>query len=297
VPAIRSMLESAIREGGFTAKNIPSVAVHLTNGAASSTELAADVIKLDKKLIEQIESFLGQSGIPLEDGLKTLKADAASDAIIMTANGLEGSKQEVVIKIARQKGIFDYHPHIKDDWYANAIQTTFDSAAWPAQSIMVRIEPKMLPVDKAIEQLPVEMRQQATLDFNNAMYAKAKAKGLAARDVKPNNFGIPLDSGLITSVADILAHDPKVMDMDAMVIPPKGMAAIDYTPQIDPAPPKHIHELFHTPDKAVEGPKSMGTWVEKVTDTALPSLEKAVALKERMERLGLRQNTSAINKQ
>jgi hypothetical protein len=252
-------------------------------------------------LMKEVESFLHHAGIPVQDGLKMLKADAAADAVVLTAQGLEGTGRDVIIKISKEKGIFSNHPHLKEEWVSEGVQKMFPSALNNGETVMVRIEPRLLPVDKAIAALPPEMQQEATKKFNDAMYAKAKSKGLIARDVKPNNFGIPLDASA-QNIEDIVAH-AKIMDLDAIAIPTAQARAqmanpgVEYKAEAHTAPATHIDHILEGETKAADGP-GWSARMQKpapqaaVTEkpTAAPTLgDKYAALRARMESLGIKQ--------
>lgn len=259
MPALGSVIQTAVREGGFTAGNVPTVAAHLVGGVKSTAALAPKAITLNSGLMGQIESFLERAGVPVKQGLSVLKSDAAADAMVLTAKGLEGTGKEVAIKLTNRPGIFSEMPHLtgnplhlNEELLAPGVQEVFKSAQ-NGTPVLVRIEPLMQPVDKVIAALPVPDKQQAMQEFTAGMRSRIRAKGLADVDLKSNNFAIPRNSPPVTGVEDLLSRPVKIIDTDAVRIRAPEVVAqmaepVHYTPHYHESPPRHIDELFTPTD-------------------------------------------------
>jgi hypothetical protein len=259
MPGLGSFIQTAIREGSYTAGNVPTVAAHLVGGVKSTAALAPKTVTLNAGLMGKIEAFLEQAGVPVQKGLSMLKSDAAADAIVLTAKGLEGTGKEVAIKLTNRPGIFADMPHIKgnmlhlnEELMAPGVHGAFTSVQ-NGSSLLVRIEPLMEPVDKVIAAMPAADKQAAMQGFTEGMRTRIRAKGLADIDLKANNFAIPRGSPPVTSVEDLLSRPVKIIDTDAVRIrTPEVMAQmaepVHYKPVFHDAPPQHIDQLFAAPE-------------------------------------------------
>jgi hypothetical protein len=254
------VIQAAVKAGGFTANvvertpKVPSVAVHLAGRVKDGAALLPEAINLNPGLMTEIEAFLASAGVPVERGLKVLKADAAADALVLTAEGLEGSGREVVIKLTNKLGIHTQMPHlagnalhIQEPMMADAVQTTVKSAL-NGEPVLVRIEPMMQPADKVLETLPGDKLQMMD-KFREEMKRRVNAKGLADIDLKANNFAIARNAPPVKDLDDLLSRDLRIIDPDSIRIRRPEITAqmanpIQYQPAYHPNPPKHIDELF-----------------------------------------------------
>jgi|GEM_PF-2592842 len=259
VTQIGKAIENALHAAGnFTGGKIPTVAVHLVGGVKSTKSLAAGGIKLNEGLMRQIEGFLVDAGIPVQEGLKVLGADGASNALVLTANGLEkNAARQVVIKLTDSPGFYVQKPHLtgdalllKEDLLPDAVQRAFASAQ-NGNPVLVRIEPRMLPVDKVIEAMPIADKMGAHRQFKEALVRRGNEKGLLGLEVKPPNFGIPVGSKTPGTMEELLAHPGlKSIDTESFEIPlPQHVREMAkplpiYQPQYRDTPLKHIDEMF-----------------------------------------------------
>lgn len=256
------VIESAIKAArGFTSGGVPSVAIHLTGPVKSVKALEAEAIRLNPDLMRQVEHFLEKEvGVPLQQGLKILKADAAADSLVMTANGLEGTGREVVIKLTSNMGVYKQMPHlngnalhIDEPLMAPAVQTTVKSAL-NGSPVLVRVEPLMEPADKVIERFAGRDAQKVKETFGEAMRLRIRERGLADMDVKANNFAIPRGATPVNSLQELLERDVRVIDLGAtMIRSPEVDATLarpgNYKPVFrEPASlPKRIDDLYAAP--------------------------------------------------
>jgi len=257
---IGKAIQAAVKAGGFTANaaertvKVPSVAVHLAGLVSDTKALLPEVIRFNLTLMREVETFLAHAGVPIDKGLKVLKADAASDALVLTANALEGTGREVVIKLTSKLGI--YKPmrhlignplHIDEPMMADAVQTTVKSAL-NGEPVLVRIERMMHPADKIIETLPGNKLKMMDR-FREEMLQNVNAKGLAGTDLKANNFALERGAPPVKSMEDLMSRELKCIDTDAVNIRAPEVTAtlanpIQYQPVYNPNQPRHIDELF-----------------------------------------------------
>ena len=223
-----SFLEQAIRAGGYSGPGTPSIACHLVGGDVMARALEdTGKITLDPVLAASIEGFLAGAGVKLST-LSVLKADRASEAIILTARG-QNPRHQVAIKLTAEKGIYEKRPHAHEDLIVDAIQQEFPSARVANRTLLVRIEPLMRPVDKVIAELPEPQRGVVSEGFSRKMAARIRAKGLADIDVahKSDNFGVPEDFAILPGegtdhIIDRLAVHAKILDIGAVRVPDGG---------------------------------------------------------------------------
>lgn len=241
-----SFLEQAIRAGGYSGPGTPSVACHLAGGNITARTLEnTGKIVLDPVLTASIEGFLAGAGVKLST-LSVLKADRASEAIILTARG-QNPRHQVAIKLTAEKGIYEKRPHAHEDLIVDAIQQEFPSARMANRTLLVRIEPLMRPVDKVIAELPEPQRGAVSEEFSRKMAARIRAKGLADIDVahKTDNFGVPGDFSILPGegmdhIIDRLAAHAKILDIGAVRIPDGGV----YMESSLEHPPTTLGDLF-----------------------------------------------------
>ena len=255
---MNSVIQQAIRAaGGFTAHNVPSVAVHLAGPVKSAKALQGHSIQLNTKLMQEVEHFLEATGIPVSKGLKVLKSDAAADTLVLTAHGLEGSGKESVIKLTGNLGVFDQLTHLSgnalhldEPLMAAGVQKTFKSAL-DGSPLLVRVEPMMQLVDKVIDKFAGANAEEIKLNFTEKMRERVRKLGLADIDLKANNFAISLDEKAVTSLEDLMSRQIKTIDVGAVRIrTPEATAMmaepVSYTPKFLDKPPQHIDDLFAT---------------------------------------------------
>lgn len=251
-----SIIQSAIRAaGGFSAPVVPSVAVHLVGKVKDVRVLQGAAIQLNPALMGEVEKFLHDVGVPMGKGLKVLKSDAAADTLVLTANALEGSGQEVVVKLTGNLGIFEQMPHLKgnalhldEPMMAAGVQKTFKSAL-NGSPLLVRVEQKMLPVDKAIDQFAGAKAQEVKLQFTEKMRERVRERGLADMDLKANNFAIAPGGPPVASMEDLLAREIRIIDVGAVKIRSPEVVAdmakpVHYEPRYLDRLPGKVDELF-----------------------------------------------------
>lgn len=258
---IGNVIEAAVKQAGSysstyaSARSAPSVISHLVGGVKDSGTLAAGVVKLNPGMMSKIEHYLESVGVPVRQGLTVLKADSAAESLVLTANALEGTEREVVIKLTDKLGIFKPLEHlegnalhIREPLMAPAVQTVVDSLQIKGAKVLVRVEPKMVPVDTIIESLPGDKLQMMDA-YTKAMERRIFDRSLKRVDVKSNNFALHASEPPVKSFEDLLTRDSKCIDVGSLEIhTPKALSEMkNPVPLYKPVyaePPKHIDDLF-----------------------------------------------------
>ncbi len=286
------IIQAAVRRMGFTAGVVPTVASHLTDPElmaaaakaankltgiakirAAAAPLAADKIVLDGALMRNVEAFLEDAGVPVSKGLTVLKTDAAADALVLTANALEGTGREVVVKMSHELGIFTQLPHLKGDalhidepMMAEGVQRLFASKR-DGSPVLVRIEKLVQPVDKVLEGMGGDTMELKN-EFAKRIREKVHARGLADVDLKANNFGV--ERGVkAANLDELMRHDIRVIDPGAVKVrTPDVVAAmanpVEYKAAYQDEPLTHIDQLFTRELPRLKTPKAV-----PATDAAL----------------------------
>lgn len=259
------LIGKAVKRDGYTGPFQPRVAGFLVDKFNPAKDLDTRYVKFSSSMMEDIGAFLESKGVSMDDGISVVKAEAAADALVLNAKSKEG--HDLIIKMVTEKGLFEKHPDFHDPILQEAIMQSFPSSIGPNQTVLVRIEPKGLPVDKAIAHLPRDERLAISEAFKKRVHADLKARGVGGNDIKMNNFIVPVGSQP-NSLEEIMALQPKLIDIDALVIP----SGSSYVPRSHPNPPTHVDDLF----KPTDLPKLSGAQATAATSAALVQSASAV---------------------